>query len=653
MLTLAHLQAQATVLESTVKGFRGVVANEGWMGLWRGFPLFTVGGLPSHGAYFYGYQWAHHRLAHSSWTRNWPLWMQDGAAGFFADVVATPLWTPTEVISTRMQIQGPGVVQYDSTAHAVRHILQHEGVPGLFRGMSASILAFGPASALWWALYQSTHRRLTAFVAPEASAPASGQSPSTAEVALAPEDAGRWSVWIDAVSGLVSGSVTSVVTNPLEIGKTRLQAQHALLAEYELVDTRAPHSAAQKGVAGDGKGHRPSLPAQERPGAEQDRRATSAKFRALEMKRREEVKATQGAAGMGSGSSVTSLSAPPANVPAEAREAYIDKALREKAARSKLKGSVVEANTGRAEGMGQMQTPPHVQASSSPVTVSGSLRDSASVLRSGAGKAAEPRTSAALAPSSQSAVQAPVGGHEPIRIGRSTRIVPLEARTVSDVVRIPAAHAQDAQRMLSGLFESARVGAIKGGRGRGSSPGASIAGKVSAVTPAPSPTLINPSSVHAGVSASPALVSASAAPPFTSSLVMGTGAGPSPEETVRATLKDLTADGRLSLKDRDAPTYVPQGTQTSSSSRAAKSQLMMHNPVGTAHAFSGGGHKAPKPTLHKGMWEVMVHIARTDGPRALIRGLLPRMLMQGPASAATFVAYEKVKRLSRKEEDRE
>jgi hypothetical protein len=66
----------------------------------------------------------------------------------------------------------------------------------------------------------------------------------------------------------------------------------------------------------------------------------------------------------------------------------------------------------------------------------------------------------------------------------------------------------------------------------------------------------------------------------------------------------------------------------------------------------GGGTQVPGHTtgvkLHTNMGSVLLHIIRRDGPRALIRGVLPRMLMQGPASAATFVCYEQVKRLSRR-----
>jgi hypothetical protein len=129
-------KSRATLFEASVSAYRGVLQQNGVRGLWSGFPLYTIGGLPSQGAYFYGYQWAVSRCTawNSSRSENsrLPLFMIDMAAGFFADVVAAPLWTPTEVVSSRLQIQGPGVVKYDGALHAVRHIFATEGFPGFF-----------------------------------------------------------------------------------------------------------------------------------------------------------------------------------------------------------------------------------------------------------------------------------------------------------------------------------------------------------------------------------------------------------------------------------------------------------------------------------------------------------------------------------------
>jgi hypothetical protein len=70
---------------------------------------------PIRSAYFYGFNAAQHRL--NAWNSarspdaQIPRFAVDAAAGLVADIVATPLWTPIEVVTTRLQIQGPGVVQ--------------------------------------------------------------------------------------------------------------------------------------------------------------------------------------------------------------------------------------------------------------------------------------------------------------------------------------------------------------------------------------------------------------------------------------------------------------------------------------------------------------------------------------------------------------
>jgi hypothetical protein len=73
-----------------------------------------------------------------------------------------------------------------------------------------------------------------------------------------------------------------------------------------------------------------------------------------------------------------------------------------------------------------------------------------------------------------------------------------------------------------------------------------------------------------------------------------------------------------------------------------------------AHSGAAAGlphHPSPHepPQLHRNLWGVLRHIWVREGPRALIRGMFPRMMLHGPASAATFVCYEQVLRLSRRE----
>jgi len=178
---------KATVFAATFAALRGAArAPGGVAGLYRGFSLYTFGGLPSQGAYFFGYAAAKDAL-HAANLRHGsngagalPEACVHLAAGLAADVVAAPLWTPTDVIMQRLQIQGPGVVRYRGAAHAARHIWRHEGVRGLFRGLGASIITFGPASAIWWALYEGCSASLTAWARPPPPPPAAGAAAAAA-----------------------------------------------------------------------------------------------------------------------------------------------------------------------------------------------------------------------------------------------------------------------------------------------------------------------------------------------------------------------------------------------------------------------------------------------------------------------------------------
>lgn len=50
---------------------------------------------------------------------------------------------------------------------------------------------------------------------------------------------------------------------------------------------------------------------------------------------------------------------------------------------------------------------------------------------------------------------------------------------------------------------------------------------------------------------------------------------------------------------------------------------------------------------HRGVLSTAVSIYRNEGPGALMRGLLPRLLYLGPAGAISFTSYEALKGLLR------
>jgi len=133
-------------------------------------------------------------------------------------VCSCTLWVPIDVIKERMQIQRmagttgapvAGGTYYRNTIHAVRSILATEGLTGVYRGYTATLLSFGPFSALYFLFYE--------------------QFKATASSALHGADAPQQTLpfWASLGVGAAAGSCAAVVTNPLDLAKLRLQVQRA------------------------------------------------------------------------------------------------------------------------------------------------------------------------------------------------------------------------------------------------------------------------------------------------------------------------------------------------------------------------------------------------------------------------------------------
>lgn len=62
-------------------------------------------------------------------------------------------------VSQRLMVQGySGHASYNGGLDVARKILKSEGIRGLYRGFSLSVLTYSPSSAVWWASYGSSQR---------------------------------------------------------------------------------------------------------------------------------------------------------------------------------------------------------------------------------------------------------------------------------------------------------------------------------------------------------------------------------------------------------------------------------------------------------------------------------------------------------------
>ena len=74
----------------------------------------------------------------------------------FAEAVACMVFVPVDVIKERRQVMtNLKAYEYKSDRDAIRQIMRHEGVRGLYKAYWATVMSFGPFSALYFMFYET------------------------------------------------------------------------------------------------------------------------------------------------------------------------------------------------------------------------------------------------------------------------------------------------------------------------------------------------------------------------------------------------------------------------------------------------------------------------------------------------------------------
>ncbi|KAK1295033.1 hypothetical protein QJS10_CPA16g01607 [Acorus calamus] len=130
----------------------------------------------------------------------------NAGAGAAAGVLAASFVCPLDVIKTRFQVHGlpklsKGSVKGSLIVSSLEQIVQKEGIRGMYRGLSPTVLALLPN----WAVYFTVYDQLKTFLSAD-----DGTQLSTGSTVM-------------AASG--AGAATTIFTNPLWVVKTRFQTQ--------------------------------------------------------------------------------------------------------------------------------------------------------------------------------------------------------------------------------------------------------------------------------------------------------------------------------------------------------------------------------------------------------------------------------------------
>jgi len=210
-LIKTRLQAQTDgAYRGPVDAVRTIVRQEGVGGLYRGFWVSNVSLILRQG-YFLSYE-----FLRSSTGPGTPLYETLGdtrgalasnfVSGCGASVLMQFLSVPCEVVTQRLMVQREGGGDVGSAVGMIRGIYRESGLRGFYRGFAASVLQYSPTSGLWWLSY-------TYYKAQVRSAlPVEVVGDSLEEVS-------------SSLAGLMSGTTTVMLTNPLDTVRVRLQVQ--------------------------------------------------------------------------------------------------------------------------------------------------------------------------------------------------------------------------------------------------------------------------------------------------------------------------------------------------------------------------------------------------------------------------------------------
>ena len=174
-------------------------------GLYGGWKAAALGSFGGTSIFFGTYEWSKRVLVDAGVAPSLAYF----TAGLVADLFASPVYVPTEVIKTRLQLQGrpdnphfTSGYNYRSTAHAVRTVVRQEGARALFHGYRATLYRDLPFSALQFAIYEKERELAKRWVGAR--------------------DIG---IGFEIATGATAGCLAGIATCPLDVVKTRIQTQ--------------------------------------------------------------------------------------------------------------------------------------------------------------------------------------------------------------------------------------------------------------------------------------------------------------------------------------------------------------------------------------------------------------------------------------------
>ncbi|CAO1442209.1 unnamed protein product [Diamesa serratosioi] len=216
-LTVIKTQLQVQFRNDVYKGMFDcgfkIYKAEGMKGLYRGFWISSFQ-IISGVFYISTYEGVRHLLTQRGFENRTKAIIAGGCASLVGQTIIVPF----DVISQHMMVLGmnshghkhvinPLGISLEGSKSKLamsiaQEIFKRDGLAGYYRGYTASLLAYVPNSALWWGFYHFYQDELFKVLPPDVS-----------------------HLLIQCIAGSFGGFTTTIITNPLDIIRARLQVQ--------------------------------------------------------------------------------------------------------------------------------------------------------------------------------------------------------------------------------------------------------------------------------------------------------------------------------------------------------------------------------------------------------------------------------------------
>ncbi|CAI5730743.1 unnamed protein product [Hyaloperonospora brassicae] len=219
-LVKTRLQVQSKhrpLYSGTFNAFATIFRQEGARGLYKGFGASTANVLTGN---FYISVYEKSREVCKRYTTVG----EKGAnfvGGAVASLVSQTVVVPLDIVSQRMMLSGQGQDVHKTRERAkgfltmTKQIFRLEGIRGFYRGYMPSIATYAPSSSIWWGSY--------GLLAPV----------YYKLIKNWPIDSFWKQVLAQGISGASAGIITGILTNPMDIVRTKAQ----VYTQYGAVDT--------------------------------------------------------------------------------------------------------------------------------------------------------------------------------------------------------------------------------------------------------------------------------------------------------------------------------------------------------------------------------------------------------------------------------